>query len=144
MSEQEFTPDEKRMINKGADEIQDTIIDIAIGVLNRALDADASAIHKLMEYRVFCNRALAEDPTIQVLGDEGEYKVGPLGLINGITGIRKNGWGYIAAVYDVICRQNHFRDEIDSKVGDPCPKCGEPLELGPLIKFIRLSEEEVR
>ena len=121
--------------------IADTRIDFAIEVLNRALKADPKAIKTLLECRVPCNMDLADDPTIQVIvgeGLEGDKiaSVGPLGLLNGILGIRQNGWGYIAAVYEVVCPV--CKEVKDGVEGEPCLDCGDAtLVLGELTEFKR-------
>lgn len=68
--------------------------------LNEALLLDPVAITELMTSRVRCNEALGGHPTIQVGADGGELRLGPLGLINGLVGVRDNGWGYIAMELD--------------------------------------------
>ena len=115
-------------------------IDFAIDVLNRALRADRQALEKILDYRVECNKKLADDPTIQVVSGEDLEgvkisTVGALGLINGIFGIRDNGWGYIAAEYEVVCLD--CKEEKDGNVGEYCPDCNNELKLGRLINFKR-------
>jgi hypothetical protein len=67
-------------------------LDEAIAILNRALDEDRVAISELMlDHKVECNGALADDKTIQVgkrlkLG-EHVSTVGVLGILNGLFGI---------------------------------------------------------
>jgi len=99
--------------------IADTItIEDALTVLNRMLAADPVATQKLVQGRVPCSDALAEDPTVQVYstpiynikpGKMGrhvgevvgqDHKVGLLGVINGMFGKDEDDWGPIAAVYD--------------------------------------------
>jgi hypothetical protein len=67
----------------------------------RAFAEDPDAMQSLVEARVQCNQALADDVTIQCgqLG-AGKWEVGALGLINGLLGVRSNGCGYVAAVYN--------------------------------------------
>ena len=85
-------------------------------MLNRALEKDPRAIMDLIEYRIPCEPVLAEDPTIQVTGEESsigtedgdvvyrnDYKIGLLGLLNGLFGVDEEGWGFIAAVFDWEC-----------------------------------------
>jgi len=108
------------------DEALSAMIDKAIEVLNRAVKQDAQAMTYLMEYRVQVNDGLADDPTIQVLDYTDIVQKGPmglerktpvlgtLGLINGIFGIREDGWGYITMVADdttgLILRFQRTRD----------------------------------
>lgn len=74
--------------------------DEAIGVLNRALSADRDAMRALFSTRIACNKALADDPTIQVLKEpDGSLSVGPMGLLNGLFGIRDDRFGHICAVW---------------------------------------------
>jgi len=66
-------------------------------VLNRALDSDPDAISELFSYRVECNDALADDPTIQVRARDGEHPtIGAFGVIAGLLGVRDNGFSLIA------------------------------------------------
>jgi hypothetical protein len=118
----------------------------AVDVLNRALSEDPEAMRRLMsEAYVPCNRALADDPTIQVHTEKVEvggalgdfFSVGALGLINGIIGI-KNGHGYVAACFNVKCGvHGELMKHKDKKVNDTCgvEGCVEPLILGSLVKF---------
>ncbi len=64
--------------------------------LNDILQADSIALAALIAYRVPANEALSNHPTVQV-SQEG---VGLLGIINGLVGVKENGWGYIAAEFD--------------------------------------------
>lgn len=82
--------------------IKETItVDDAIALLNSMVKADPKATEALVEQRIPCNEALAEHPTIQVVGGEGPNppKVGLLGVINGMFGIDDQGWGPIAAQF---------------------------------------------
>lgn len=92
---------------------RETYIEIlrrAVAVLNRALEADPEAVTALVNTRVSCNEVLADDPTVQVgLFEEGieggqvhrVYRLGPLGLINGLLGVDEDHWGYIYAEGDI-------------------------------------------
>ena len=76
-----------------------------VKLLNEACALDPVAIGRLMNARVPCNSALANHPTIQVEGihsDGGktEFRVGALGLLNGLVGVQDNDWGYIAMHWD--------------------------------------------
>lgn len=81
-------------------------VDDALVVLNRILAADPAAVAALVDERVACNEELAGDPTVQVLrGTDGDYRVGILGIINGLFGIfpsdhPKAGWGPITLECD--------------------------------------------
>jgi len=74
----------------------------AVVVLNEAFRADPEAMSALIETRVSCNESLASHPTIQVLaGEDGSNpKVGLLGILNGLFGVRGDGRGHIEATYD--------------------------------------------
>ncbi len=92
-------------------------IDQAIEVLNRVNEADPTVLPLLIDYRVPCNRAVADDPTVQVGVHDDVWSVGVLGIVNGIVGIDTNGSGFIAAHYD---------------------------DDGVLTHFVRLSAEDAR
>lgn len=85
----------------------------AVDVLNRIHNADAAVLPALIGYRVPCNLALADDPTVQVRPRPAisnppafngrPFEVGLLGILNGILGLRTpppQTQGWIAAVYD--------------------------------------------
>lgn len=91
----------------------------AAGILNRALAADPSAIAALLNHRVSCSLALAEDETIQC-GHPGDdptkgLEVGLLGIINGIFGIRPNHCGYIVAECDTATGHVHRFYAVDNE-----------------------------
>lgn len=78
-------------------------VDDAIKVLNRIHKVDSTVLPTLIHYRVPCNKQVAEDSTIQVnsyTSADGGSVVGFLGILNGIFGIQKDGWGYIMARAD--------------------------------------------
>lgn len=82
-----------------------TTADEAIEVLNRIHAADDTVLPALIAYRVLCNRALADDPTVQVgrveMPDRSDmWEVGLLGIVNGLFGVDEQSWGFIAAEYD--------------------------------------------
>lgn len=82
----------------------DLQIEEALEVLNRIHAADPSVMPALIDHRVPCNRALADDPTVQV-GRYGPpqsdmWEVGLLGVVNGLFGTDDQSWGWIAAHYD--------------------------------------------
>lgn len=78
----------------------------AIDALNRLHQTDPKVLPALIEYRVPCNRAVADDPSIQVnatpcltgVHDRDHYEVGFLGVLNGIFGVDARNVGYLAAV----------------------------------------------
>jgi hypothetical protein len=63
--------------------------DPSVEVLNRAFAADREAVRAVFDARVRCNRALADDPHIQVRDEAGDgqaFTVGVIGLLNGLRG----------------------------------------------------------
>lgn len=78
---------------------REEFIDQTIKVLNEALKLDKLAMQSLFDCRVSVNEALANHPTIQVLGSE-MYSLSVLGLINGIIGANEDGCGYVAGFFD--------------------------------------------
>lgn len=88
-----------------------------IDYLNELHRLDPVAIHQLMETRVPCNQALSDHGTTQVSGTVGSPTVGTLGILNGLVGVRDDGWGYITAVYDDVTEQlTHFEPTADVPV----------------------------
>jgi hypothetical protein len=70
--------------------------DHAILILNKLLAVDPTVIRQMMDFRLPCSQALADDPTIQVaLREDGAYAVGLVGIINGLLGIDDRGYGPI-------------------------------------------------
>jgi len=71
-------------------------------LLNELLGLDSEATFYLIENRVKCNNKVVSHPFIQVheadLG--GDYKVGMLGVVNGLFGTGPDGFGAIVAEYD--------------------------------------------
>lgn len=85
------------------------LADHAVAILNEMLAADQEATQSLVEARFPCNEALADHPTIQVgAADEGDARVGLLGVINGIVGTDDAGLGYVAACYSEDGRITSF------------------------------------
>lgn len=72
------------------------LADHFIRLLNKMVDADREAMEKLVETRVPCNQAMVDHPTVQV----SNGAVGMLGILNGLVGVRDDGYGYVAAVFD--------------------------------------------
>lgn len=86
-----------------SNQLKETIsIEDVISLLNEAVATDAEAMQNLINQRVSCNKELAAHPTIQVMANkEGtEYKVGIVGLLNGMFGTAPDGYGAIAAMFD--------------------------------------------
>jgi hypothetical protein len=82
---------------------EDVSIDDAIEYLNELLALDARAMATVIGSRAPCNDALRDHPTALVLatGPAGSNaRVGMLGLLNGLFGVRDDGLGEISAVFD--------------------------------------------
>lgn len=77
-------------------------VNAMIHFLNTALYLDPQAINALFSYRVPCNEAIADHPTIQVLQETPESVpiVGLMGLLNGAFGVDEEDWGFIAMDID--------------------------------------------
>lgn len=88
-------------------------LDQALAILNEAVDADPEAMAALISARVRCNKTLADHPSIQVLAHNPDEEITPgspnvgsitevgfLGVLNGLFGIRADGWGHITAEFD--------------------------------------------
>lgn len=79
----------------------DTIdLDSVITYLNELIAIDKPAIAALLANRVPCNEYLAEHPTVQVSAQHGGYHVGMLGIINGMFGVNRQGFGLIRYVFE--------------------------------------------
>lgn len=100
-----------------------TINDV-IDLLNGAFAMDSYAMHSLVMARVVCNETLADHPTIQV-GKFGEdYKVGLIGVLNGVFGMAEDGFGAIAGDFDIVCPNGHDLPD-KTKTGEQCLECGD-------------------
>ena len=70
-------------------------------LLNEFLKLDPECVRALLSYREKCNETITQHPTIQIFQNEGEpAKVGFLGLINGMFGVREDGRGMICYEID--------------------------------------------
>ncbi len=83
----------------------DIDLDMIINRLNSMLEADPDTMNWAVKGKTFCNQALADHPTAQVEHvikgpNEGSYKIGLLGWINGMLGVYPDGWGPVAGVFD--------------------------------------------
>ena len=76
-------------------------IEETVEFLNSMFKTDPTATHLLFSCRVTCNEDLADHPSIQVRCEGDNCSVGVIGLLNGLFGTNKEGWGFIASVYDV-------------------------------------------
>lgn len=77
----------------------------ALNILNDALERDPLALTQLVNARVSCNEKLAKHKSVQIGVYDDAYKVGVLGLINGILGYKQGG---IGAEGDVDTRTKRF------------------------------------
>jgi hypothetical protein len=78
-------------------------IDEAIAYMNELLALDRKAMAALIGSRVPCNAGLRDHPTALVLatGPTGtNARLGTLGLLNGMFGVRDDNLGVICAVFD--------------------------------------------
>lgn len=74
---------------------------VTIQYLNELIALDREVMHELVEGRVPCNEAIAGHPTAQISrDDEGKRVLGLLGVINGLIGVDKESWGYVAGIFD--------------------------------------------
>ena len=80
-----------------------------VDFLNEVLKIDSAAVTALIDHRVPCNLGILDHPTVQVHMVDGKYAVGLLGLLNGLCGTKKDGWGVIEATYET-------QGEGDSKI----------------------------
>lgn len=97
-------------------------------LLNSAVELDKDAIHKLAEFRVRCNAALAQHPTVQVRTSKESnstgaaalvdvHRVGLLGILNGLLGVDEFGQAYLAGSYDDAGKLTHF--SLNANLGKP-------------------------
>lgn len=105
-----------------------------VRLLNDMLKIDKDAVTALCSQRIDCNRELADHPTVQVWGMDGECKVGLIGILNGIFGIAKDGSGAIAADFEVVCPNGHDAPD-GSTIRDNCCECGDRYKLGDIVRF---------
>ena len=67
-----------------------------VDYLNNLLKTDRFAVETLFNIRVLCNDRMAKHSTVQVGKFFQRYFVGIIGIINGMFGADKNGWGCIS------------------------------------------------
>ena len=111
----------------------------AIQVLNEALNIDHNAIEQIIEHRVTCNNKLADKTSIQVITSphDNANLVGALGLINGLFGLREDGYGFIVAIYAAVCPEHGVQD---GKFYTECTHVGCKKILDRrLLKFVEAS-----
>ncbi len=90
-----------------------------IAYLNEVVALDPEALHQLSEHRVPANKDLTQHETTQIHHltttnldltnpeDKG-YVVGMVGILNGLVGVRPDGYGYITSVYGDDHKLQHF------------------------------------
>lgn len=72
-----------------------------VDFLNELLVTDPTAISSLFSVRLACNKKLADHETVQVGAlSKSFFQVGMIGILNGLFGIDKYGWGHISADYE--------------------------------------------
>lgn len=85
-------------------QLQKVVVEVcaikAVQVLNEILRHEPDVIRELFALKFNVSKEVIDHPTIQFFETEGSYKLSVLGLINGLLGIRKDGYGYITAIYD--------------------------------------------
>ena len=76
----------------------DPFVERSLLVLNEALKRDPDAMTKLVNARIDCSKDLAGHPSLQVGVYNDSFKVGMLGVLNGILGYVKGGIGAVGDV----------------------------------------------
>lgn len=78
--------------------------DDVVEFLNELLALDPVFVTQLVGFRTPCNEAIANHPSVQVGGANGDFRAGLLGVVNGFLGViddgPKAGWGPITAIYE--------------------------------------------
>src|SRR5574343_430828 len=79
-------------------------VQVLVDKLNEINALDPSVLPALIEYRVPCNRAMADHESVQVgeTAHRDGFEVGMLGILNGIFGVGEDGWGFIQAHVDQL------------------------------------------
>ena len=76
----------------------DPFVERSLLVLNEALKRDPVAMTKLVNARIECAKDMAGHPSLQVGVYNNTYKIGMLGVLNGILGFVKGGIGAVGDV----------------------------------------------
>ena len=93
--------------------------------MNELLELDSKAVLDLCNNRVPCNQDVADHGTVQVIVSKtNKYKVGLIGILNGICGIYKDGWGPICVLYHKNGSVIRFGLTKEERVNDLCKVCG--------------------
>ena len=119
--------------------IKETVtIEDCVAYLNDFYKHDKDALRNLIENRVVCNKKLADHPSVQVVLNEGRFRVGLLGVLNGLFGFDpEDRFGAIAAIYDVVCPDGHKVDNA-ATIDNLCSECNKKLMHGKLRGFKRI------
>lgn len=93
-------------------------IEEVVSLLNDLLAMDPHTISAIVSLRLSCNEHIANHLTVQVgrLGGS-HFVVGVLGILNGLFGVDKYGWGHISADY-VGNMVKEFRLLSEKEVGE--------------------------
>ena len=77
-------------------------VDDIVALLNEMLEIDRAAVSNIMNTRYHCNGDMADHLTVQAQEciDGVGLEVGPLGILNGLFGIKDDGGGYIGMECD--------------------------------------------
>lgn len=67
-----------------------------VDFLNELLKVDRLAINAIFNSRVYCNKEMAEHPTVQVGRYEEVTQVGIVGILNGLFDTNDNDYGCIS------------------------------------------------
>lgn len=89
----------------------------ALDILNDALARDPAALTQLINAQVACNEKLTKHKSVQTGIYGGEYKLGVLGLINGILGYKLGGIGAQGDVDPKTGRLLRVRCFVHTKAG---------------------------
>lgn len=71
-----------------------------VDLLNEIIKQDPDAMSALIAARVPCSESLADHPTVQVGETDTGYKVGILGILNGLCGTDSKGRGFVAVIVE--------------------------------------------
>lgn len=91
----------EELVQSAHKQLHKAYLEFAVESLNQALKADPKTIQYMMQQRFLCSKSLAEHPTIQSSENDGEFSIGVMGLINGLFGVDKDGYGFIAGIWEL-------------------------------------------
>ena len=86
-------------------------------LLNDMVQKDKDCVITLINSRGVCNELIAGHPFIQVLQDDenGPYKIGLLGVLNGLFGIDSEGYGAIVMYIDAETKKIEFKTNLENQ-----------------------------